>query len=276
MFFERKSNIDEFEAEALPHWNDLYRTALSQLKDEALAEDVLQEAHLKAWKSFHQFRKGSNCRAWLFRIMFNCIHDHHRQWFSTKTVNEPGEGMEGHFPYAPPIPDGLTDEDVVAGGPGTCHTLPRSCVARRCRRVQLQGDRRSVESAHGYGNVAAQSRAQAVTHVARRSGGGLWDRSPGVGRGAMNVIDFGQARLQEGRGAVGRLSRQRTLGGVRTGYRRARTSLPGLRTRSRGTDRVARPATGRSPSGLRGWALTDGAIAGRPISASATSMAVMR
>ena len=42
----------------------------------------------------------------------------------------------------------------------------------------------------------------------------------------MNVIDFGQARLQEGREAVGRLSQQRTLGGVRTGYRRARTSLP--------------------------------------------------
>ena len=76
MFFERKSNIDEFEAEALPHWNDLYRTALSQLRDEALAEDVLQKAYLKAWKSFHQCRKGSDCRAWLFRIMFNCIHDH--------------------------------------------------------------------------------------------------------------------------------------------------------------------------------------------------------
>ena len=114
MFFGRKSNMDNFEAEALPHWNDLYRTALNQLRDEAVAEDVLQEAYLKAWKSYHQFRKGTDCRAWLFRIMFNYIHDHHRQWFNTKTVGEPADAMEGHFPYAPPIPGGLTDEDIVA------------------------------------------------------------------------------------------------------------------------------------------------------------------
>jgi len=64
VLFGPKSNIAEFEAEALPHWNDLYRTALRQLRDEAVAEDVLQEAYLKAWKSFHQFRKGTDCRAW--------------------------------------------------------------------------------------------------------------------------------------------------------------------------------------------------------------------
>ena len=114
MLFGPKSDIAEFEAEALPHWNDLYRTALRQLRDEAVAEDVLQEAYLKAWKSFHQFRKGTDCRAWLFRIMFNCIHDHHRQWFNTKTVGEPEDRIEAHFPHAPPIPDGLTDDDIVS------------------------------------------------------------------------------------------------------------------------------------------------------------------
>ena len=114
MFFGQKSNIDEFEAEALPHWNDLYRTALRQLKDEAKAEDVLQEAYLKAWKSFRQFRRGTDCRAWLFRILFNCMHDHHRHWFNTKVTNEPEEKLEAMFPYAPPIPEGLTDEEIVA------------------------------------------------------------------------------------------------------------------------------------------------------------------
>ena len=48
MLFGHKSDINEFEGQALPHWNDLYRTALRQLRDEALAEDVLQEAYLKA------------------------------------------------------------------------------------------------------------------------------------------------------------------------------------------------------------------------------------
>ena len=87
---------------------------MRQLRDEAVAEDVLQEAYLKAWKSFHQFRKGTDCRAWLFRIMFNCIYDHHRQWFNTKTVGEPEDRLEAHFPHAPPIPDGLTDDDIVS------------------------------------------------------------------------------------------------------------------------------------------------------------------
>ena len=114
MFFGRKSSLDEFEAEALPHWDDLYRTAVRQLNDEGRAEDVLQEAYLKAWKSFHQFRRGTNCRAWLFRIMFNCIHDHHRHWFNTKTTDEFDDTVSAKFPYAPPIPDGLTDEEIVA------------------------------------------------------------------------------------------------------------------------------------------------------------------
>lgn len=114
MFFGRKSNLDEFEAEALPHWNDLYRAAVRQLKDEAKAEDVLQEAYLKAWKSFHQFERGTNCRAWLFRIMFNCIHDHRRHWFQTKVTTEPDDRLEAKYPYAPPIPQGLTDEEIIA------------------------------------------------------------------------------------------------------------------------------------------------------------------
>ena len=112
MLRKRTVNIDEFEVEALPHWNDLHRTALRQLRDEALAEDVLQEAYLKAWKSFHQFRRGTDCRAWLFRIMFNCIHDHHRQWFNTKTVGEVEGRPEIHYPYSPPIPSGLTDDEI--------------------------------------------------------------------------------------------------------------------------------------------------------------------
>ncbi len=114
MLFGRRSSLDEFEAVALPHWNDLYRTAAAQLKDEARAEDVLQEAYLKAWRSFHQFRRGTDCRAWLFRIMFNCIHDHHRHWFNTKATDEFDEKAAAKFPYAPPIPDELTDEEIVA------------------------------------------------------------------------------------------------------------------------------------------------------------------
>lgn len=38
------------------------------------AEDLVQECLLAAWRSFHQFERGTNARAWLFRILFNCFY----------------------------------------------------------------------------------------------------------------------------------------------------------------------------------------------------------
>ncbi|HTS77265.1 MAG TPA: sigma-70 family RNA polymerase sigma factor [Bryobacteraceae bacterium] len=63
------SEQDEFERVAMPHTPSLLRVA--RRLDAALAEDLVQETMLLAWRSFHQFRPGSNARAWLFRIMFN-------------------------------------------------------------------------------------------------------------------------------------------------------------------------------------------------------------
>lgn len=37
-------------------------------------EDLVQETMLSAWRGFHQFREGTNARAWLFRIMINGFH----------------------------------------------------------------------------------------------------------------------------------------------------------------------------------------------------------
>jgi RNA polymerase sigma-70 factor (ECF subfamily) len=62
----------EFESVALPHTERLLRVALRLVHNErAEAEDLVQEALLQAWRSFDQFEKGSNCKAWLFRILFN-------------------------------------------------------------------------------------------------------------------------------------------------------------------------------------------------------------
>ena len=113
MLFRRKANLDEFEAEAVPHLNDLYRTAVRLMGNPAHADDVIQETYLKAWKSFHQFEKGTNCRAWLFRIMFNAIHDHRRRWFNVKVVGEEEAQLETKLPYAPPVPDKLADEEIL-------------------------------------------------------------------------------------------------------------------------------------------------------------------
>ncbi len=61
----------EFEREALVHRAALMRYALRLVGPEGDAEDLVQECFARALRFFHQYRRGSNCRAWLFRIMQN-------------------------------------------------------------------------------------------------------------------------------------------------------------------------------------------------------------
>ena len=105
---------DRFEAEAMPHLNDIFRTATRILGDRARAEDVAQEVYLQAWKSFHRFEPGTNCRAWLFKILFHCVNHHRRKWFRFPLVKETEEFIEATLTYNQPIPEHLTDEDILA------------------------------------------------------------------------------------------------------------------------------------------------------------------
>ena len=61
--------LREFETSALAHLDALYRMALRLTRNRAQAEDLVQDAYLRAFGKFHQFEPGTNCRAWLFTIM---------------------------------------------------------------------------------------------------------------------------------------------------------------------------------------------------------------
>ena len=60
----------EFEALALPQLPTVYRLA-RQMVGQDRAEDLVQDTYLKAWTHFSSFRPGTNCRAWLCRILHN-------------------------------------------------------------------------------------------------------------------------------------------------------------------------------------------------------------
>ena len=105
---------DRFESEAMPHLNDIFRTALRLVGDRAKAEDVAQEVYLQAWKSFDRFEPGTNCRAWLFKILFHCINHQRRKWFRFPTLKDTEEFLEANLTYTPPVPEHLTDEDILA------------------------------------------------------------------------------------------------------------------------------------------------------------------
>jgi RNA polymerase sigma-70 factor (ECF subfamily) len=61
----------EFEREALPHMDILHNYALRMTGNSDDAEDLVQETFLKAFRFWDKYEKGTNIRAWLFRIMKN-------------------------------------------------------------------------------------------------------------------------------------------------------------------------------------------------------------
>ena len=69
----------EFEQVALVHLSAIYRTALRLAHNRAEAEDLTQETCLRAFRSFHRFNPGTNCRAWLFTILRNAFRDRLRR-----------------------------------------------------------------------------------------------------------------------------------------------------------------------------------------------------
>jgi RNA polymerase sigma-70 factor (ECF subfamily) len=60
-----------FEKEALVHMDVLFRTARRMTGSDKDAEDLVQETFTRAYRFWHQFQAGTNCRAWLMRILHN-------------------------------------------------------------------------------------------------------------------------------------------------------------------------------------------------------------
>ena len=106
-------SIVVFEEEALPHLPDLYRAAAAITRSRTEAEDAVQEAYLQALKSFHRFAPGTNCRAWLFRILFHVISHQRRKWFGRFVYSE-REVLEQTASYVSPVPEELTDDEMIA------------------------------------------------------------------------------------------------------------------------------------------------------------------
>jgi len=76
----------DFQTEAMPHMNLLHNYAYKMTSNQLDADDLLQETYLRAFRFFHKFEKGTNCKAWLFRVMKNLFINKYR-----KNQKEPGK-----------------------------------------------------------------------------------------------------------------------------------------------------------------------------------------
>ncbi len=77
-----------FERDALPFLDQLYSAAMRMTRNPADAEDLVQETFAKAYSAFHQFKPGTNLKAWLYRILTNTFINSYR-----KKQREPQQSM---------------------------------------------------------------------------------------------------------------------------------------------------------------------------------------
>jgi len=71
--------IARFEADAMPFLDQLYSAALRTTRNPTDAEDLVQETFAKAFAAFHQYKPGTNLKAWLYRILTNTYINSYRK-----------------------------------------------------------------------------------------------------------------------------------------------------------------------------------------------------
>ena len=69
----------DFQTEAIPHQNALYNYALKIVRNSDDAHDLVQDTYYKAYKSYHQFKSGTNSKAWMFMILKNTFINNYRK-----------------------------------------------------------------------------------------------------------------------------------------------------------------------------------------------------
>ncbi len=78
----------DFEALALTHLDSLYASALRLTKNERDAEDLVQDTCMRAYRFFDKFERGTNIKAWLFRILTNTFINRYRRKVKERSATE--------------------------------------------------------------------------------------------------------------------------------------------------------------------------------------------
>ena len=120
MFGIGHSRREEFDRAALVHVPELLRVASRLCGSAEAGEDLLQETFLQAWRSFHRFEPGTNCRAWLYKILLFTFSAQNRRRARQPLLVDLDAAGETALSVDVRTPDPLTVEAVRAA----CDQLP--------------------------------------------------------------------------------------------------------------------------------------------------------
>src|SRR4026207_2186476 len=95
-FRQTNRTKQEFEELALAHLDPLFSAALRLTKNERDAEDLVQDTFLRAYRFFDKFERGTNIRAWLFKILTNTFINRSRRWVKERSIVEGSEREAVH------------------------------------------------------------------------------------------------------------------------------------------------------------------------------------
>jgi RNA polymerase sigma-70 factor (ECF subfamily) len=99
---------EEFAKEALPHMDQVYTAGLYLTRNKDEADELLQETFLRAFRFWHQFTPGTNCRAWLMTILHNTFKNRYRERYREQqtvdfdeTIDESSSSTSSDAPTNP-------------------------------------------------------------------------------------------------------------------------------------------------------------------------------
>src|SRR5205809_5031766 len=85
---ENEAGAARFEAAALPFMDALYKQALHLTRRPEDADDMVQETYLRAYRTFSSFKEGTNCKAWLFTILYSIfVNKYRKEQSETDTIS---------------------------------------------------------------------------------------------------------------------------------------------------------------------------------------------
>ena len=115
-----------FETHALACKEAVYAACLALVRRKDEADDLFQETYLRAFRFFHQFTPGTNCRAWLLTIMYNVFRNHYPQRLRDQQMLDI-ERVTNEY-----------EERLFAEGDTECHDPAALFLARRVDKEILE------------------------------------------------------------------------------------------------------------------------------------------